>query len=89
MLATIVANSQKQFKAMEAFDMMRHLKVMFQEQACQERFLTMKALDECKMAHGTSVSAYVLKTKDYLDQIERLCSTIKGIGHRYDLRVTS
>ena len=72
MLATMVPDLQKQFEAMEAFDMMRHLKEMFQEQACQERFLTMKALNECKMAHGTSVSAHVLKMKGYLDQLERL-----------------
>ena len=32
----------------------------------------MKALNECKMAHGTSVSAHVLNMKGYLDQLERL-----------------
>ena len=52
--------------------MMRHLKEMFQEQARQEKFLTMKALNECKMAHGTLVSAHVLKMKDHLDQLQRL-----------------
>ena len=57
---------------MEAFDMLRHLKEMFQKQARQERFLTMKALNECKMAHGTLVSAHVLKMNGYLDQLERL-----------------
>ena len=72
MLATMVPDLQKQFEAMEAFDMMRHLKEMFQEQARQERFLTMKALNGCKMAHGTSVSAHVLKMKGHLDQLERL-----------------
>ena len=72
MLATMVPDLQKQFEAMEAFHMMRHLKEMFQEQVRQERFLTMKALNECKMAHGTSVSAHVLKMKGHLDQLERL-----------------
>ena len=62
----------KIFKAMEAFDMMRHFKEMFQEQARQKRFLTMKALIECKIAHGTSMSAHVLMMKGYLDQLERL-----------------
>ena len=32
----------------------------------------MKALNECKMAHGTSVSAHVLKMKGHLDQLKRL-----------------
>ena len=33
MLATMVMDLQKQFEAMEAFDMKKHLKKMFQEQA--------------------------------------------------------
>ena len=33
MLATIIPDLQKQFEAIEAFDMMRHLKEIFQEQA--------------------------------------------------------
>ena len=32
----------------------------------------MKALNECMMAHGTSVSAHVLKMKAHLNQLERL-----------------
>ena len=48
MLATMVADLQKQFKTMEAFDMMKHLKKRFQEQTCQEKFLTNKALNACK-----------------------------------------
>ena len=32
----------------------------------------MKALNECKMAHGTLVNAYVLKMKGHLNQLERL-----------------
>ena len=32
----------------------------------------MKALNECKMAHATSVSAHVLKMKGCLNQLERL-----------------
>ena len=63
MLATMIPELQKQFVDIEAFEIMNHLKEMFQEQARQERFLTMKALNECKMAHGTSVSSHVLKIK--------------------------
>ena len=32
----------------------------------------MKALNECKMTTGTSMSAHVLKMKGHLDQLERL-----------------
>ena len=76
MLATMVPDLQKQFEAMEAFDMMRHLKEMFQEQTRQKKFLTMKALNECKMTHGTSRSAHVLKMKGYLGQLERLSTPL-------------
>ena len=39
MLAAMVPDLQKQFEAMKAFEIIRHLKEMFQEQARQERFL--------------------------------------------------
>ena len=51
---------------MEAYEIMTHLKEMFQEQARRERFVTTKALTSCKMALGTSVSAHVLKMKGYI-----------------------
>ena len=61
MLTTMNSELQKQFDEMEAFDMMVHLKGMFQEEARQERFATTKALNACKMTPGTSISAHVLK----------------------------
>ena len=45
---------------------------MFQEQACIERFATIKALLSCKMVTGSSVSLHVLKMKGYLDHLEKL-----------------
>ena len=45
MLTTTNSELQKKFKEIEAFDMMVHLKGMFQEQASQERFTTTKALN--------------------------------------------
>nr|GEX28904.1 putative retrotransposon Ty1-copia subclass protein [Tanacetum cinerariifolium] len=45
---------------------------MFQQQAEQELFVTVKAFHACKQEDGQSVSTYVLKIKAYLDQIERL-----------------
>ncbi|GKE91114.1 retrotransposon protein, putative, ty1-copia subclass, partial [Tanacetum coccineum] len=45
---------------------------MFQQQAEQELFETVKAFHACKQEEGQSVSTYVLKMKAYLDQMERL-----------------
>ena len=56
--------------------MMVHLKGMFQEQARQENFTTTKALNACKMTHGTSVSAHVLKVKGLIDQLDNLGAPI-------------
>ena len=67
MLTTINSKLQKEFEEMEAFDMMVHLKGIFQEQARQERFITTKALNACKMTPGTSISAHVLKMKGLID----------------------
>ena len=66
----------KKFKEMEAFDMMVHLKGVFQEQARQERFTTTKALNVCKITPSTSVSAHVLKMKGLIDQLDKLGASI-------------
>ena len=76
MLTTMNSELQKQFEEMEAFDMMVHLKGMFQEKARQERFTTTKALNACKMTSGTSVSSHVLKMKGLIDQLDKLGAPI-------------
>ena len=76
MLTTMNSELQKQFEEMEAFDMMVHLKGMFQEQARHERFTTTKALNACKMTPGTSVCAHVLKMKGLIDQLDKLGAPI-------------
>ena len=50
MLATMEPELQKQMEDMEAYDMIVHLKEMFQEQARHERFAVTKELNSCKMA---------------------------------------
>ncbi|GJY63306.1 hypothetical protein Tco_0464766 [Tanacetum coccineum] len=45
---------------------------MFQQQAKQELFKTVKAFHVCKQEEGESFSTYVLKMKAYLDQMDRL-----------------
>ena len=76
MLTTMNSELQKQFEEIEAFDMMMHLKGMFQEQASQEMFTTTKALNACKMTPGTLVSAHVLKMKGLIDQLDKLGTPI-------------
>ena len=56
--------------------MMMHIKEIFQEQTCQERFVTTKALNACKMTLSTSVNAHVLKMKGYIDHPEKLGAEI-------------
>ncbi|XP_071694520.1 uncharacterized protein [Rutidosis leptorrhynchoides] len=76
MLATMIPNLQKDLEHHDAFEMLKQLKEMFQQQARQQRFETVRALHACKMAEGTSVSSYILKMKSYIDQLERLGSSI-------------
>ncbi|GJX42035.1 hypothetical protein Tco_0257025 [Tanacetum coccineum] len=45
---------------------------MFEEQAKQELFETVKAFHACKQEEGQSVSSYLLKMKSYLDTLECL-----------------
>ena len=72
MLATMVPELQKGMESLGAYNMINQLKDMFQQQARQERYDNVKALAECKMAPGSSVSVHVLKMKAYTDQLERL-----------------
>ncbi|GKE21284.1 hypothetical protein Tco_1432796, partial [Tanacetum coccineum] len=56
----------------KAYDMIQEMKTMFEEQAIQELFETVKAFHACKQEDGQSVSSYLLKIKSYLDTLERL-----------------
>nr|GEU40472.1 zinc finger, CCHC-type [Tanacetum cinerariifolium] len=59
-------------KNYKAYDMIQELKTMFEEQAKQELFETVKTFHACQQEDGQSVSAYILKMKGYLDSFERL-----------------
>ena len=72
MLMSMIPEIQKNLEELTAFDMLRELKTMFQQQAEQELFETVKAFHACKQEEGQSVRSYVLKMKGYLDQMERL-----------------
>lgn len=72
MLATMNSELQKQHENMEAYDMIIHLKKLYQEQARHERFDVSKALFQCKLAEGASVGTHVLKMIGYIENLERL-----------------
>src|ERR1051325_3437083 len=57
---------------MAAFDMIRHLKILYQEEARNERFQVSKALFNSKLAEGTPVGPHVLKMIGYVENLERL-----------------
>ena len=72
MLVTMVPEIQKNLENKGAYEIITHLREMFQVQARQERYETAKALYCCKMAEGQSVSAHVLKMQGYIDHLARL-----------------
>ena len=72
MLATMISELQKQHENMDAYDMIVHLKKLYQEQARQERYDVSKSLFGCKMAEGSPVGTHVLKMIGYIENLDRL-----------------
>ncbi|KAD7477199.1 hypothetical protein E3N88_00335 [Mikania micrantha] len=70
MQATMSSDLQKNMEDMIAFDMIQQLTGMFQKQARQERYDTMKQLIGRRMQEGSSVSAHVLTMKGYIKKTE-------------------
>ncbi|GKC90255.1 zinc finger, CCHC-type containing protein, partial [Tanacetum coccineum] len=72
MLSSMSPDLQRTLEKYNAFDMMKELKTMFEEQAKHELFETVKAFYAHKQEDGQLVSSYLLKMKSYLDTLERL-----------------
>ncbi|KAG8501093.1 hypothetical protein CXB51_003174 [Gossypium anomalum] len=72
MLATMNLELQKQHEDMVAYDMIEHLKELYQGQASQERFNISKALFQCKLAEGSPVGPHVLKMIGYIESLSKL-----------------
>ncbi|XP_017613650.1 uncharacterized protein LOC108458763 [Gossypium arboreum] len=72
MLATMNPEFQKQHEDMVAYDMIEHLKELYQGQARQERFDISKALFQCKLAKGSPVGPHVLKMIGYIESLSEL-----------------
>ncbi|GJW03470.1 zinc finger, CCHC-type containing protein [Tanacetum coccineum] len=67
-----VAPQARVLENYKAYDMIQELKTMFDEQAKQELFDTVKAFHACKQEEGQTASSYLLKMKSYLDTLEHL-----------------
>ena len=83
MLVSMTSEIQKNLEELTAHEILVELKTMFQQQAEQELFETVKAFHACKQEEGQSVSSYVLKMKGYLDQMEKLgyaMPTVLGVS---------
>lgn len=72
MLTCMDPELQKRFENANAFDMIEALKAMYQTQARAERYEMTKALWECKMAEGSSVSEHVIKLAGYGNRLQDL-----------------
>ncbi|GJW72618.1 hypothetical protein Tco_0129535 [Tanacetum coccineum] len=72
MLVSMTPEIQKNLEDRPTFEILEELKTMFEQQAEQELFETVKAFHACKQEEGQSISTYVLKMKAYFDQMERL-----------------
>ncbi|GJZ29460.1 zinc finger, CCHC-type containing protein [Tanacetum coccineum] len=80
MLSSMSPNFQRTFEKYIAYDMLKERKTMFEDQAKQELFETVKAFHACKQEEGQSVSFYLLKMKSYLDSQELLGYAKLGVS---------
>ncbi|GJY29407.1 retrotransposon protein, putative, ty1-copia subclass [Tanacetum coccineum] len=72
MLESMTPELHRQFKNYSPYDMLQELKSMFEKQTGVERFDLIQTFHACKHEEGKPVGAYVLKMKDYMEQVERL-----------------
>nr|GEX66895.1 zinc finger, CCHC-type [Tanacetum cinerariifolium] len=72
MLSSMSLDLQRTLENLNAYDMLKELKIMFKEQAKQELFETVKAFHACKHEDVQSVNSYLLKMKSYLDTLKCL-----------------
>ena len=70
-LGCMDSNFQKQLMEMDAYNIIGHLKEIFQEKARIERFSTIKALLSCNLT-ASLVGPYVIKMKGHIEDLKRL-----------------
>jgi len=80
MLATINFELENQLENMTTFDMIKHVKTLYEEQARHERFDVSKALS--KLICWKEVGPHVLKMIGYVENLERL-----GLPFKWELTI--
>ncbi|GKE28312.1 hypothetical protein Tco_1443696 [Tanacetum coccineum] len=76
---------QRTLEKYNAYDMMKELKTMFEEQAKHELFETIKSFNACKQEKGQSVSSYLLNMKIYLDTLDSLNKDYDHFVQNYNM----
>ncbi|GJT11098.1 retrotransposon protein, putative, ty1-copia subclass [Tanacetum coccineum] len=72
MLGSMTPELHRQFENYSPYEMLQELKSMFEKQAGVERFDLIQTFHACKQEEGKPVGAYVLKMKEYVEQLESL-----------------
>ncbi|PKI66183.1 hypothetical protein CRG98_013436 [Punica granatum] len=72
MLATMDPDLQKQHEHMGAYDMIVHLRQLYQDYARHEQFDVSKALFQTKLTEGSLVGPHVLNMIGYVETLGRL-----------------
>nr|GEW10246.1 zinc finger, CCHC-type [Tanacetum cinerariifolium] len=72
MLGSMTTELYRQFGNYSSYDMLQELKSMFEKQAGVERFDLIQTFHACKEEEGKPVGAYIIKMKDYVEQLEHL-----------------
>ncbi|XP_012448709.1 uncharacterized protein LOC105771873 [Gossypium raimondii] len=63
---------KKQHDDMVSYEMIEHLKELYQGQAWQERFNISRALFQCKLAEGSPVGPHVLQMIGNIESLSKL-----------------
>nr|GFA72563.1 zinc finger, CCHC-type [Tanacetum cinerariifolium] len=81
MLMSMKPEIQRNQEPLHAHEMLKELKTLFAQQAEQELLQTTRDFHSCRQEEGQSFSSYVLKTKGYIDNLERLGHPVTlGLG---------
>ncbi|GJW05036.1 retrovirus-related pol polyprotein from transposon TNT 1-94 [Tanacetum coccineum] len=72
MLGSMTTELHRQFENYSPYEMIKELKSIFEKQTRVERFDLIQTFHACKKEEDKPVVAYVLKMKEYVEQLERL-----------------
>lgn len=64
---------------MEAFDMIEHLKMIYQVQSRHDRFEISKAPFQCKLYEGSHVDPYVFQMIWYMENLDKLGFSLENV----------